>query len=84
MVDARNKNGFSAIAAEVPEKPDTFRVLVGPLAENIVDKTRADLDGARFPPEDIPSRNASSQNNRVRGGSADPPSKELRRPDKGH
>jgi hypothetical protein len=42
-----HKNNFSAIAAEIPEKPGVFRVLVGPVSD--VAKTRADLQNASFP-----------------------------------
>jgi hypothetical protein len=48
-VDILGKKGFKAQAAEIPEKPGTFRVLVGPLAETVLNKTRADLKAAGFP-----------------------------------
>ncbi len=52
MVDVlRNKN-FPALTAEIPEKPGTYRVLVGPLADADVNKTRADLQDASFPGKD--------------------------------
>jgi cell division septation protein DedD len=47
MVEMLHKNNFSAIAAEIPEKPGVFRVLVGPVSD--VAKTRADLQNASFP-----------------------------------
>jgi outer membrane biosynthesis protein TonB len=48
-VDVLRKKGFRALAAEIPEKPGTFRVLVGPLAEGATNKTKADLQSAGFP-----------------------------------
>lgn len=52
MVDVlRNKN-FPALTAEIPEKPGTYRVLVGPLADADVNKTRAELQDASFPGKD--------------------------------
>ena len=41
IVDELRTQGLPALAAEVPEKPGLFRVLVGPLPESEVDKTRA-------------------------------------------
>jgi len=52
MVDVLRKKDFPAIVAEIPEKPGTFRVLVGPLADAEVNKTRADLQNASFPGKD--------------------------------
>ena len=49
MLDVLRKNKFSAIAAEIPEKPGTFRVLVGPLAESDIAKTKTDLINSGFP-----------------------------------
>jgi cell division septation protein DedD len=49
MVELLRKKNFSAIAAEVPEKPGVFRVLVGPVSEADVNKTRSDLQNASFP-----------------------------------
>jgi cell division septation protein DedD len=46
-VELLRKKNFSAIAAEIPEKPGVFRVLVGPVSD--VAKTRADLQDASFP-----------------------------------
>jgi len=48
-VDVLKKKGFKAITATVPDKPGLIRVMVGPLAENAVAKTRADLVTAGFP-----------------------------------
>jgi len=47
MVEMLRKKNFPAIAAEIPEKPGVFRVLVGPISD--VNKTRADLQNASFP-----------------------------------
>src|SRR5579863_2767628 len=49
LVDVLRKKSFRALTAEVPEKAGTFRVLVGPLGDGDVNKTRADLQGAGFP-----------------------------------
>jgi outer membrane biosynthesis protein TonB len=48
-VDVLRKKGFRAMAAEIPERPGMFRVLVGPLAEGATNKTKADLQSAGFP-----------------------------------
>jgi cell division septation protein DedD len=48
-VDVLRKKGFKAQSAEVPEKHGLFRVLVGPVAEGNVNKTKADLRAAGFP-----------------------------------
>jgi cell division septation protein DedD len=47
--DVLKKKGFKAITATVPDKPGLVRVLVGPIPENAVAKTRADLVAAGFP-----------------------------------
>jgi outer membrane biosynthesis protein TonB len=50
MVDVLRKKGFKAMDAEIEEKPGTFRVLVGPVADSgSTNKMRADLEGAGFP-----------------------------------
>ncbi len=49
LVDVLRRKNFKARAAEVPEKPGMFRVLVGPIADGALNKTRADLQGAGFP-----------------------------------
>jgi cell division septation protein DedD len=49
MVDVLRKKEFKAMAAEVPEKAGLFRVLVGPLADSAINRTRTDLQGAGFP-----------------------------------
>ena len=49
MVDVLRKKSFKAMAAEIDEKPGTFRVLVGPITDTTSNKMRADLQGAGFP-----------------------------------
>jgi cytoskeletal protein RodZ len=49
MVEVLRKNGFASAAQEVPEKPGVFRVLVGPLHEDAINKTRSDLQNKGFP-----------------------------------
>jgi hypothetical protein len=49
MVDVLRQKNFKAMAAEIPEKPGTFRVLVGPVTDASANKTRADLQAAGFP-----------------------------------
>ena len=49
MVDVLRKKGFRAMAAEIDEKPGTFRVLVGPITDTTANKMRADLQGEGFP-----------------------------------
>jgi SPOR domain len=49
MVDVLRQKSFKAMAAEIPEKPGTFRVLVGPVTDASANKTRADLQSAGFP-----------------------------------
>ncbi len=49
MVDVLRKKSFRAMAAEIEEKPGTFRVLVGPITDTTANKMRADLQGAGFP-----------------------------------
>jgi hypothetical protein len=56
MVELLRKKSFPAITAEVPEKPGVFRVLVGPVAEADVAKTRTDLQNASFPGKDAIKR----------------------------
>jgi cell division septation protein DedD len=48
-VELLRKKGFEAFAAEIPEKPSMFRVLVGPLGDGSINKVRADLEQASFP-----------------------------------
>jgi type IV secretory pathway VirB10-like protein len=49
MVDVLRQKKFGALAAEIPEKPRLFRVLVGPMQEAQVNKTKTDLQSAGFP-----------------------------------
>ena len=49
MVDVLRKKSFNAMAAEIAEKPGTFRVLVGPIPEGSINKVRADLESLGFP-----------------------------------
>ncbi len=49
MVDVLHQKKFKAIAAEIPEKPGVFRVLVGPLADGTLNKMKSDLSSAGFP-----------------------------------
>jgi hypothetical protein len=49
MVDVLRKKSFRAMAAEIDEKPGTYRVLVGPITDITANKMRADLQGAGFP-----------------------------------
>jgi cell division septation protein DedD len=52
MVDVLRNKSFPALTAEIPERPGTYRVLVGPLADADVNKTRAALQDASFPGKD--------------------------------
>jgi hypothetical protein len=56
MVELLRKKNFQAIAAEIPEKPGVFRVLVGPIPEADVSKTRAALQDASFPGKEAVKR----------------------------
>ncbi len=49
MVDVLHQKKFKAIAVEIPEKPGVFRVLVGPLADGSLNKTKSDLQSSGFP-----------------------------------
>ena len=49
MVDVLHQKQFKAIAVEIPEKPGLFRVLVGPLANDALNKTKSDLTSSGFP-----------------------------------
>lgn len=49
MVDVLRKKSFRAMAAEIDDRPGTFRVLVGPITDTTANKMRADLQGAGFP-----------------------------------
>jgi cell division septation protein DedD len=57
MVDVLRKNSFRALDYEAPEKPGTFRVLVGPIKDGEREKVRAELQGKGFPGRDaIPKK----------------------------
>jgi cell division septation protein DedD len=56
-VDVLKKKGFRAQSAEVPDKRGLFRVLVGPVAEPNVNKTKSDLKAAGFPGDQAIKRN---------------------------
>lgn len=56
MVELLRKKRFPAIAAEIPEKPGVFRVLVGPISDADLNKTRADLQNASFPGKEAVKR----------------------------
>jgi hypothetical protein len=47
--DVLRRKNFRATIMEVPEKPGTFRVLVGPIADGGINKARDDLQDAGFP-----------------------------------
>jgi cell division septation protein DedD len=49
MVDVLRKKGFKSLAAEIDEKPGTFRVLVGPVADRDTGYMRTKLQSAGFP-----------------------------------
>lgn len=49
LVDVLRKKGFKAIMSQHPDKPELFRVLVGPIADGTANKTKADLQAAGFP-----------------------------------
>ena len=48
-VDVLKKKGFKAITSAVPDNPNLIRVMVGPLADHEIARTRADLVAAGFP-----------------------------------
>ncbi len=49
MVDVLHQKKFRAVAVQIPEKPGLFRVLVGPLADGTLNKTKSDLQSSGFP-----------------------------------
>lgn len=49
MVDVLRQKGFKALAAEIQDKPGTYRVLVGPVPEGGRNGVRADLQKSGFP-----------------------------------
>jgi cell division septation protein DedD len=48
-VEELKKKGFKSTAVQIPEKPALYRVIVGPLADGSLAKTKADLKAAGFP-----------------------------------
>jgi outer membrane biosynthesis protein TonB len=48
-VEVLRKNSFPSIDVEVPGKPGTYRVLVGPLAPGEINKMKADLQAKGLP-----------------------------------
>ena len=56
MADLLRGKSFSAIAAQIPDRPDLYRVLVGPLSEADVAKTRASLKASSFPADEAVRR----------------------------
>jgi outer membrane biosynthesis protein TonB len=48
-VNVLRKKNFQAIAAQIPEKPDLYRVLVGPIPEGATNKTKSELQRSGFP-----------------------------------
>jgi cell division septation protein DedD len=49
MVDVLHQKKFKAIAVQIPEKPELYRVLVGPLADGTLNKVKSDLQSSGFP-----------------------------------
>jgi cell division septation protein DedD len=49
MVDVLHQKNFKAIAVQIPEKPELYRVLVGPLADGTLNKVKSDLQSSGFP-----------------------------------
>jgi cell division septation protein DedD len=49
MVDLLHQKKFRAISVQIPEKPTVYRILVGPLADGTLNKTKSDLQSAGFP-----------------------------------
>jgi outer membrane biosynthesis protein TonB len=49
MVDMLHQKKFKAVAVQITEKPGLYRVLVGPLAEGTLNKTKSELQSSGFP-----------------------------------
>jgi cell division septation protein DedD len=49
MVDMLHQKSFKAVASQIAEKPDLYRVLVGPLPDGTLNKTKSDLQNSGFP-----------------------------------
>ena len=56
MADLLRGKSFTAIAAQIPERPELYRVLVGPLNEADIAKTRANLKANSFPADEAVRR----------------------------
>jgi hypothetical protein len=56
MADLLRSKSFSAIAAQIPERPELYRVLVGPLNEGDIAKTRTNLKASSFPADEAVRR----------------------------
>jgi outer membrane biosynthesis protein TonB len=48
-VEELKKKGFASTSVQIPEKPALYRVIVGPLSEGSLGKTKSDLKAAGFP-----------------------------------
>jgi hypothetical protein len=49
MVDVLHQKKFRAVSVQIPDKPGLYRVLVGPLANETLNKTKSDLQASGFP-----------------------------------
>ncbi len=49
MVDVLRQKKFKAVSVQIPDKPGLYRVLVGPLADGTLNKTKSDLQASGFP-----------------------------------
>ena len=49
MVDVLHQKKFKAVAVEASDRPGLYRVLVGPLADGSLNKTKSDLTSSGFP-----------------------------------
>lgn len=52
----RSRSGLPAIAAPIPDRPDLYRVLVGPINDDAVESTKSKLSSSGFPAKDAISR----------------------------
>jgi cell division septation protein DedD len=52
MADLIRRANLPGIAAAIPDRPDIYRVLVGPIADDAVESTRAKLNSSGFPGKD--------------------------------
>lgn len=48
-IDVLKKKGFKSVVMQIPEKPALYRVLVGPLPDGSLAKTKTELKAAGFP-----------------------------------